>query len=146
MRDIGVAGLRGSKRRQQEMEPWIDARTKMDNDSEVNSEWPAQQQKTTGEFYDRSRGRDSAASARRGLLNVLAGDERRGFWRPRHEWRKIPFCDAKKAKSRPGMRAQMTQTYQSLICLAIVTKGCSKFVAFFAEVSRNGMFDQSADS
>jgi hypothetical protein len=30
--------------------------------------------------------------------------------------------------------------HRSLICLAIVKKACSTLVAFFAEVSRKGMF------
>jgi len=60
----------------------IDARTKMDNnDSEVYSEWPAQQQwKSQRKLYGQSRGvKDLAASARRGLLDVLARGDRRGF-------------------------------------------------------------------
>lgn len=38
------------------------------------------------------------------------------------------------------------QTYRSLICLAIVKKACSTFVAFLADVSRKGMFNWSANS
>lgn len=38
------------------------------------------------------------------------------------------------------------QTYLSLICLAIVKNACSTLVAFFAEVSRKGMFNWSANS
>ncbi len=37
-------------------------------------------------------------------------------------------------------------THRSLICLAMVKKACSTFVAFFAEVSKKGMFSWSANS
>lgn len=38
------------------------------------------------------------------------------------------------------------QPYRSLICFAIVKNACSTFVAVFADVSRKGIFNWSANS
>ena len=43
-------------------------------------------------------------------------------------------------------RQDIRKSYRSLICFAIVKKACSTFVAFFADVSRKGMVNWSANS